>query len=359
VTVGRSPAPPIEATPAFIRRALGPTPQKDGQVLGIFDIALSATPARAKDSPSKARSQPLTRTPSKSGATDSELLLTRTPQSSSRRFLFDAFAGTPLKRKSDDADLENIDIGSATKRRFATPSFLRRSFPLTSISENASNPETTSAAPFKKRSFVRSLSSIIQGLRQQEEERMDEELDMLNELEDEAMGVIRPKKTPAAPTAAAADVLVEDSQAVEMPLGPDKAGQSSEESSDEENTGGFIRKPWKKKGLKRQTRRVIMRPVTHKAPKAGSGDPLLTIDEEDAEEAVQETQDADGNAVTEGEDGGKPSHDNITKSTDENGQKAKTKKMISAQANANFRRLNIKNKNSKAKGKGGRFGRRK
>jgi hypothetical protein len=292
---------------------------------------------------------------------NNELMLTRTPQSSSRRFLFDAFAGTPLKRKSDEADLENIDIGSATKRRFATPSFLRRSFPLASISENASGPETTSAAPFKRRSFVRSLSSIIQGLRQQEEERMDEELEMLNEMEDEAMGIVRPKKTPAAPAAAAA-VLVEDSQAVEMPLGPDKAGGSSDESSDEEATGGFIRKPWKKKGLKRQTRRVIMRPVTHKAPKAGSGDALLTIDEDDGEEAVQETQLPDSHAAAEGDDG-ETSHgkgdDTVTKSTDDNGKKAKAKKMISAQANANFRRLNIKNKNSKAKGKGGRFGRRK
>jgi hypothetical protein len=292
---------------------------------------------------------------------NNELMLTRTPQSSSRRFLFDAFAGTPLKRKSDEADLENIDIGSATKRKFATPSFLRRSFPLASISENASEPENASAAPFKKRSFVRSLSSIIQGLRQQEEERMDDELDMLNEMEDEAMGIVRPKKAPAA--AAAAAVLVEDSQAVDMPLGPDKADVSSDESSDEEVTGGFIRKPWKKKGLKRQTRRVIMRPVMHKAPKSGSGDPLLTIDEDDAEDAVQETQLLDGNAAAEDDDEGATSHekngDAIANPADENGKKVKTKKKISAQANANFCRLNIKNKNSKAKGKGGRFGRRK
>jgi hypothetical protein len=285
---------------------------------------------------------------------NNELILTRTPQSSSRRFLFDAFAGTPLKRKSDDADLdlENVEIGSVTKRRFATPAFLRRSFPLTAISENASGPDNSSTAPFKKRGFVRSLSSIIQGLREQEEERMDEELDMLNEMEDEAMGVVRAKP--------AAAVLVEDSQAIEMPLGPDQADVTDESSSDD-NASGFIRKPWKKKGLKRQTRRVIMRPVMHKAQKT---DDLHTIDEDDGE-AVEETQvagaDADAGAGAADDerdhDANNEESGDVAGKAQDDGKKSK-KRMVSAQANPNFRRLNIKNKNSKAKGKG-RFGRRK
>lgn len=99
--------------------------------------------------------------------------------------------------------------------------------------------------PFKKRGIVRSLSSIIQGLRKQEDDKLDEELEMMREMED-----ADEDQESAKPT-----VQVEDSQVV-MPLGPDQ-GIESEESEEEERDTGVFRKPWKKKGLKRQTKRVI------------------------------------------------------------------------------------------------------
>ena len=99
--------------------------------------------------------------------------------------------------------------------------------------------------PFKKRGIVRSLSSIIQGLRKQEDDKLDEELEMMREMEN---GDDEPE--PVKPA-----VQVEDSQ-VAMPLGPDQAIES-EESEEEEQNNGVFRKPWKKKGLKRQTKRVI------------------------------------------------------------------------------------------------------
>lgn len=99
--------------------------------------------------------------------------------------------------------------------------------------------------PFKKRGIVRSLSSIIQGLRRQEDDKLDEELEMMREMEDadDDQGSAKPT------------VQVEDSQVV-MPLGPDQSIES-EESEEEERDTGVFRKPWKKKGLKRQTKRVI------------------------------------------------------------------------------------------------------
>ena len=99
--------------------------------------------------------------------------------------------------------------------------------------------------PFKKRGIVRSLSSIIQGLRKQEDDKLDEELEMMREMED-----ADDDQESAKP-----NVQVEDSQVV-MPLGPDQ-GIESEESEEEERDTGVFRKPWKKKGLKRQTKRVI------------------------------------------------------------------------------------------------------
>ena len=98
--------------------------------------------------------------------------------------------------------------------------------------------------PFKKRGIVRSLSSMIQGLRKQEDDRLDEELEMIRELEDgdDDGSAARPA------------VQVEDSQVV-MPLGPDRAPESEEDEEEEQETGVF-RKPWKKKGQKRQTKRT-------------------------------------------------------------------------------------------------------
>ena len=368
----------IEATPAFIRRALGPTPQKDGQVLGIFDIALSATPSRPKDATAARREHEdditaaASATPSRPTRSPEELILSRTPQSVGRKFLFDAFVGTPLKRTRDDdeeGDQEALDAGTVTKKRFTTPSFLRRSCPLST--NDGSGLEGTAgvpAPPFRKRGLVRSLSSIIKDLRKQEEERMDDEMDILRELEEEAEGIVRPKP-------AATKALAEPTETVgdDMPLGPDQAQESATKS--EAETDGIPRKPWKKKGLKRQTRRVIMRPVLHKAKKA---EELETVLEEDAD-VVHQTQLVDEQLAAD-LDGPYPDDDLLGSASISARQKAskvekssvkekgatskddvkendKGRRKISAQAHANFRKLKIKNRNSKANGRG-RFGRR-
>lgn len=342
-----------EQTPAFIRHALGPTPQKDGQVLGIFDMACSATPTKASLDPSAAAISFVSGTPSKTAAAaPSDPALSKTPQSSGKRFFLDAFAGTPLKRKRED----EACTPSTARRQYHTPSFLRRSFPLATVDE-----ETADGAPlFKKRGLVRSLSKIIKGLRKQEDKRMDDEWDIMNEIEREEQEDSAPK------------VLVEDSQATEMPLGPDQAQDGSDDDSSgpeqiQIGANGQPRKPWKKKGLKRQTKRVIMRPVLHKPKKAQEGEA------DDSETGVvAETQGADtahssGHDLDHGKEGSDFDDDDQTKeamsakakSDGKAADKQKAPKKVSAQAHANFRRLKIKNKNSKANGRGGkRFGRR-
>lgn len=344
----------IEPTPAFIRNALGPTPQKDGQVLGIFDIDTGPTPSKVESATALGPEGIVAGTPCKAAAHTSDPGFSKTPQSMSKRFYLDAFAGTPLKRKRDKDD---VGTTSSSKRRFATPAFLRRSFPMASIDEESTETTSTSRQPFGKRGLVRSLSSIMNNLKKQEEERMDEEWDILNEIEEEER---QPKKKEAS------KVMIEDSQPVEMPLGPDQAPESQGEESNAEE--GTSRKPWKKKGLKRQTRRVIMRPVFHKAKKAEDDDqshdeerdviPETQLetggDENAADGSDYDDELGEGGAMTTKKSKGKQKEK--VKPDQKEGGKMKVRK-VNPDAHANFRKLKIKNKNSKANGRG-RFGRR-
>ncbi|KAK5733032.1 hypothetical protein LTR17_010039 [Elasticomyces elasticus] len=366
----------VEQTPAFVKCGLGPTPQKDGLVLGIFDFASSTTPSKSDGT---AAVPLISCTPSKPAPLDptssSKRGLSATPQSSSKRRMLDAFIGTPLSKRRK-LDNEVSETPSTSKGRYGTPQFLRRSFPLAPVDEEGDEVPAAAVVP-KKRGLVRSLSQIIQNLRKTEEKRMDDEWDILDSLENPSPAT---PKASASNNALPAKVLVEDSQlpedeGVEMPLGPDQgeAGSSDEEDGKGEvvlGRDGKPRKAWKKKGLKRQTKRTNMRPVLHKAKKASD---LETADDE--AETVQETQLVDGDAdfVDGGEDDGeegaalvkkkaksKAIDDKAVEAVEEGGNTKKAKKKVAATANANFRALKIKNKNSKASGKGGgrKFGRR-
>jgi hypothetical protein len=190
---------------------------------------------------------------------------------------------------------------------------------------------------------------------------MDENWDIMDEIEADTRGeVVAPK------------VLAEDSQAAEMPLGPDK-GVESEEDEDVDpgalDANGNPRKVWKKKGLKRQTRRTNMRPVMHKPKKAvqmeesdGEGSVVNIVGEtqllegegdhasEDDAESGEERNDSQQSTTTK-KKGGKNKNDDTN-------TKDKAKKKVAPSAHANFRRLKIKSKNSKANGRGRKFGRR-
>ncbi|KAK0336676.1 hypothetical protein LTR91_016702 [Friedmanniomyces endolithicus] len=382
----------MEPTPAVIRRALGPTPQKDGEVLGIFDfLAAAATPSKSGEGDvvgvegrhsREAAATSINDTPNKPAirSTPSKRTLSATPQSSSKRRFLDAFVGTPLKRRR----LDDAPTPSSSRHHFATPSFLRRSFPLAPVDEDV----TTGIAPIpKKRGLVRSLSSLIQGLRKQEDKRMDDEWDIMNEIEaagenseDEADDSDRPPSQQRQPSKV--HVLVEDSQAAtlsepEMPLGPDQGAPGSDSEDDDGGrvilgADGRPRKPWKKKGLKRQTKRTNMRPVLHKARKASD---LEEVEKEDGGEGSG-TVDAHGCADADDDDAEEIDGDegDGSKATCKAGRtdgastaavspctakQGKPPKKVSASANANFRRLKIKQKNAKPSGRVGRkFGKR-
>jgi hypothetical protein len=228
---------------------IGPTPQRNGIVLGLFDMLPTETPSKRRkilgdvglnvpQTPSRKLQDAASETSLESRARGE-----RTPLSAGKRFLLNQFV-TPKKRK-----LEEEGTPLSTTRGLATPAFLRRDNVLNAIDEE--DEATPRPAPWKRRGLGRSLSAMIQAMRKDEDDQLDEEADIMRELEMEEEGIIAPKK------ARVPEILVEDSQ-MAMPLGPDRGFESGDDSEAEPELGrdGKPRRAWKKKGLKRQTRRT-------------------------------------------------------------------------------------------------------
>lgn len=347
--------------PAFI----GPTPQRDGIVLGLFDLLPAETPSKKRDVLGDVELNVL-QTPSRriqeagsETSLESRARGERTPLSTGKRFLLNQFV-TPKKRK-----LNEEGTPSSTLRGLATPAFLRRDNILSAIDET--DEATARPAPWKRRGLGRSLSAMIQAMKKDDDDRLDEEADIMRELEMEEEGMSMPKK-PRLP-----EILVEDSQAP-MPLGPDR-GLESEEDEEEEmpalGPDGKPRRVWKKKGLKRQTRRIIMRPNFAKS----KPQPILHANSEDDQPEVPEIQghanDISPGHDSEGEESDYASDASHTprerktqqKKAEETKEKASKEgivktavRKVKATANANYRRLKIKGKGGN--GGKGKFGKR-
>lgn len=353
---------------------IGPTPQRDGIVLGLFDLLPAETPSKRRSVLSDVAPNIL-KTPSKNTSkTDGEQSLEskargeKTPVSVGKRFLLDRFV-TPKKRKLDEQ-------GTPTSafKGLSTPAFLRRDNTLHVIDED--DEATPRPAPWKRRGLGRSLSSMIQSMKKQEDDRLDEEAEIMREMEMEAQGIPVPTKTRIP------SILVEDSQAP-MPLGPDRGLESDDDEDENEaadNLGpdGKPRRIWKKRGQKRTTRRVIMRPNFTK-PKPEAAPPALDEDSE-VEARVTETQQntdqtRSDDKLSEDEASEYASDDSHTpkkrkhqpkkaaalstsqaEDKTKEGPVKKAARKVKATANANYRRLKIKGKGGN--GGKGKFGRR-
>ena len=208
------------------------------------------------------------------------------------------------------------------------------------------------------------LSALVKGLRDMEDEKLDEELEMLREME----GQCGPSSKISQPK-----VLVNDSQGCQgpdMPLGPDGGLESEDEEGIEKEALGRDGKPlkiWKKKGQKRTTRRVLMKPNVAKWKPEPAWKGEAESEEETEQAVVEQTQtttqkpnedyedELDGEDDANEVDVGKKKTKKKAEGNKQ-GLVAKVRK-ISATAHANFRALKIKNKQSKGK-RGARFGRR-
>ncbi|CAI7577154.1 unnamed protein product [Penicillium glandicola] len=272
--------------PSPFKAAIGPTPQRDGKTLGLFDMLSESggsggTPSAARQTNNLAAAF---RTPSKRRPVDTILeapeeeaqqetpRLARTPASETKQFYLANLFATPTTMRyaamveaEDNADAHETNLLnpaleiSPQEALSGTPSFLRRSnsgrYPPPSAKHDG--PGLSPIVSRKPQRFAsKGLTHLVQGLREMEEDRMEDDWDVMRQMEEEAEAE------------EAANAQVEDSQ------GPD------------------VNRKYKKKGQKRTTRRVIMRPVIHQ-PKPKSNPVPATNEDWDYEDdvaAVLETQ---------------------------------------------------------------------
>ncbi|PUU83917.1 DNA replication/checkpoint protein [Tuber borchii] len=307
------------------RDSVGPTPQKTGKVLGLFEsfVDIEATPKKARD---RVSASPVSTR--KAGNANGEGV--NGGANGGGEF------ATPRKRKA-----EEISVGSAKKceEEFTTPSFLRRD------SSRFQPLVESPPVPLPMRP-VRGLSSMVAELRKMEGEAIEEEFADDEEAMKE-MEVLDGE--PSLPP-----LKKQRDEEVEVGIGDLPPGAFAEEAIVDESEGEDKDKPkWKKKGLKRQTKRTIMRPITTK--------PQEVPQEEDAP-----PNPADAELPSAGYDDDEDLS-NIESGDEHTGKKAmvdkgkavvkKVVRKVKATANANFRRLNIRGQGAKARG-GGKFRRR-
>ena len=308
----------IHATPSnHDRKWIGPTPQKNGVAIGLFDLLSPEFLSKNTGTPSKKpagmniSAQTVAATPSKlqvgeaeeigrgvisltqNGLPESKHHPSRTPQSVSKRLYLSQFlaANTPSRSRDSKPQTPSSRLrrgaGVVSKLILGeTPEYLKRdsqhAFSLMTKGNGQSRPCTADdedvgehfpkrdgnqplewspiAVRLPRKPIGRTLSSLVQNLRDREEQELDEDLDVLREIENGPFTNEKPRRP---------KLLVRDSQVQEpMPFGPEDLGfESLGEEVQEDENGEFVgvkRKVWKKKGQKRTTRRVIMRPVVSK-----------------------------------------------------------------------------------------------
>lgn len=311
---------PVAPSPVPLHDMLGPTPNRDGKPLGLFDLLSSST--KSPNTPAKRRladiDEALLTPTTKSLKPDAISTLTTpmkdtriadqgiystprpphkhspSPVSSSKRFYLANFFATPSTRRqlaaeSHDPNEEPLGSLGMTPSRpgdSGTPSFLRRrnlaSNPRPADAgqdgqqrqdAHATGDDNTDAArsPTKvrrspnKKLFGKRLSMLVKELRDMEDQKHDDDLDLLRDLEDG-------NEQEAGGDAANNDPTQEDG-------GDDEAGPEQPSPPPQQAR--------KKKGAKRTTRRVNIKPVRAK-PKKREATPEWEVYDEEGEQEKQE-----------------------------------------------------------------------
>lgn len=400
----------IHRTPTRQRTCVGPTPQKDGRVLGLFDLL--SPDARDGNTPLKRISlgaadlntlatplKPFLNKEIGSGGNSSVRKTSSKSPRNAESGYHDSFL-TPSNRRRFDLRTPGSKDGVSKLRYDVTPAFLRRNSLTTQsvlqgggkgdIDEHGEISWSPIAVRPRAKPLGRSLSTLVHGLRALEDEKLDEELDLMREMEQDSVADCRTQRASFEnPT-----VAVEDSQIAELPLGPDGAGNTEDDSDDThidaQGKDGKPLKIWKKKGQKRTTRKVNMRPAAAKRKPETQREAPKDTEKEDEVAIVPETQIL-GQAFTsdvatgvdegddmeyltegvyesnEGQEGTKTAARESIKTKqkrdDKSGKdiikeapKKKNNRKLNPLAHANFRALKIRNKQSKAKGSG-KYGR--
>ncbi|KAJ8122268.1 hypothetical protein ONZ43_g1494 [Nemania bipapillata] len=358
--------------------SIGPTPQKNGRILGMFDLLDENTENEPPNGDLAGKNSKVQVTPSKRQASEMEdFKLGRTPMSSSKRNMLNAFM-TPRKRKEDNP-LGARTPSSVSKLHLATPAFLRRA-PLPTVDEDGQYMSPPAPLRLPPKPLGRSLSSVVADLRKLEEERLDEELEALHEMENEANlpGVSRPPVSKAP-----LEILEPDSQAPQLLGGFDDEALYDSPTEETKGRDGQPLRIYKKKGQKRTTRRVNMKPTRAKRPQGAieNNAERETNEGDENDDVVPETQfdpnkpleglpevdsDSDFNA-SDAEDEAPEEKvpkkasktDKAAPKTEKEGKVKKVARKVNELAHANFKRLKLRNTGSKGgPGFGSRFRRR-
>ncbi|CZR57495.1 related to DNA replication regulator SLD2 [Phialocephala subalpina] len=354
------------------KTVLGPTPQKDGQVLGLFDLLQEEGVEASPSGGESTLKVPIQGTPRKATA-GTPHKHSRTP--GGRKKLLDAFA-TPLKNRDMNGQGGKTP-SSVSKLHFSTPSFLRRDNYRIQMPVVHENEDGITLSPemvrIPRKPLVRGLSSMLAGLRKMQDDAADDDLDALREMEMEeaAEPIPKPKPKPKTiPEEPPQDILVEDSQPG-FPLGgfDDEAQFDSEPEAAEEPRLGRDGKPmkvYKKKGQKRTTRRVKIKPTRSKPATKPKDTPEESEDElagSGPDEAVPETQmdntpfaepaanfDSDTQSEYTASEGGtryRRPNQTTNRQANKDGKIKTAARKVGAMAHQNFKRLKLRNSGAK------------
>lgn len=382
-------------SPAVIPTSIGPTPQRDGRVLGLFDalpfkdaeIDSPCKPAQRADAAHSTK-QAIGQTPRKvSSRKDAQLMekLGRTPSSHHKnhsprnqtRTLV-----TPLKLLDDSARASKTPgtSSSTTSKQFQTPAFLRR-IPMPKITENSelASPERIRLPPRKP--LLRGLSSVVADLRKIQEDQLDDDLDALREMENETAVVVGNDDTNDGPPPSPSKIRVkppktqpkqedvatllaedEEKQALMLLGGFDDEGKydsAGEEGAGMDRNGQPLR-VFKKKGQKRTTRRSNMRPVRTMRPTTNDDEADGRDDEDPTSLSGSDfdaSDDEDELAMDMGNTTGSktkakkrpPTKKDVgaDKGTKKQTEPKKPARKVNELAHANFKRLKLRNNGAK------------
>ncbi|GAP85038.1 putative DNA replication regulator SLD2 [Rosellinia necatrix] len=350
--------------------SIGPTPQKNGRILGMFDLLDENTENEPPNSDAATHNRHIHATPSKRPTGEAEdFKLSRTPMSSSKRNMLNTFM-TPSKRKEDNHFGANTP-SSVSKLLLATPAFLRRA-PMPTVNEDGEYLSPPKPLRLPRKPLGRSLSSVVAGLRKLEEEKLDDDLEALHEMENElnSDSVAKSSRVPL-------KALEPDSQAHQLLGGFDDEALYDSPTEEVKGRDGQPLRVYKKKGQKRTTRRVNMKPTRTKRPQAPTEDNAGSDIEEGNEDegVVPETQfdqnkpidnlpeidsDSDFNASdAENKTPKNREPKKVASTKKKEGKVQKVARKVNELAHANFKRLKLRNTGSKGgPGFGSRFRRR-
>jgi hypothetical protein len=241
---------------------LGPTPQKNGIFVGMFDIISVQTPSHTRSALVEVGNS--LHTPSKLASTpvSGDSRLQKTPMSEGKRFFLDQYT-TP--RKCDGQD----KTPSSISKKYLTPAFFRqyKEAPRDISGEEPSEPKRE---PWRRPKFMRTLSSMIQDLKKddegdvEEDEALDDEMMVLREIEEEehVAASVQRSKTDSEPAQVLQSAPMDRDGFVASDIREEHTTHPQDQADELEKRQPS--KAYKKKGQKRTTRRVrSMSPSIH------------------------------------------------------------------------------------------------